>query len=236
MNARLVGLSLSLSLALVAACDHTCKGPGNPAPAPSVAPSGAASAASSAAPAAPSASASASAVASAAASSVAPLVVPATWTPYANAKLGFSLSYPADTFRLAETPTAISFASALSRDELGENPKPKKWVYGLRVSLRADTPVAVLKKDYEGFYKSAFPGGKFKETESISALKLAGKDGYQLVMGVEGYNSRVLFLAKGASSTLVLDFRSIGGVMGPSVPEDQQVEVFDKMLLSFKMD
>jgi hypothetical protein len=234
MNARLVGLTLSLCLSLVAACEHTSKGPGSVSPDPSAAPPASASAAAPVASGAPAASSASTGAPTA--SAAAPLVVPASWTPYANAKLGFSLAYPAATFRLVETPTAISFVSTLSRDELGEDPKPKKWVYGLSISVRSALPAAVLKKEYEGFYKSAFPGGKFKETESIRALKLAGKDGYQLVMGVEGYNSRVLFLAKGASSTLVLDFRSIGGVMGPSVPEDQQTEVFDKMLLSFKMD
>lgn len=234
MNARLAGLTLSLSLSLVAACDHTCKGPSSVSADPIAAPSASASASAPVASAAPAAST--GSTASPTASAAAPLVVPATWTPYANTKLGFSLSYPADTFRLVETPTAISFVSTLSRDELGEAPKPKKWVYGLSVSVRSALPVAVLKKDYEGFYKDAFPGGKFKETESISALKLAGKDGYQLAMGVEGYNSRVILLPKGASSTLVLDFHSIGGVMGPSTPEDQQTEVFDKMLVSFKLD
>ena len=207
MNEKLLGVALcSLVVAALAACGHASPGTTASVPTRVVAPG------------------------------AEPMNVPAGWTPYANAKLGFRLAYPADTFRLDETPAGVTFASTLSRDGLGEAPKAGTWVYGLRVSVRPATPVAVLKKEYEGFYQSAFPGGKFQETESISALKLEGRDGYQLVMGIEGYDSRVLLLPKGADSTLVLDFRSIGGVMAPSVPEDQQTDVFDKMLGTFKMD
>ena len=165
----------------------------------------------------------------------APLTVPSTWTPFASKKLGLSFSYPKETFKLTETATRVSLVSTLSRDELGGDPKPKKWVYGAEMFLRTEAPAAFLKKDYESFYKSAFPGGKFKETESISATKFAGKDGYKLMFGVEGYNTQMLVLPKGTGS-LVLQFRSIGGVMGPNIPEADQTDTFERIQLSFKME
>jgi len=215
-------------------CDHGGAPPSGPTSA------GSTSAASASTSSAPSASTIASAPASASAVASTPpppppLTVPSTWTPFASKKLGFSLSYPKDLFELKETAAQVTLLSKLSRDELGGDPKPKKWVYGVTLLVSKLTPEGYLEKEFKPFYTAAFPGKKFKETESITAMKVAGKDGYQLFAGVEGYNQRVVVLPRGKES-FVLQLRSIGGVMGPNIPEDEQVKTFDQLLLSLKLD
>jgi len=226
-------LRVVVGCGLLLGCDHASAPPAGPASAgsASVAPSA------SSAPVASATTAPASASASAVASTPPPppLTVPTTWTPFASKKLGVSFSYPKDLFKLEETATQITLRSKLSRDELGGDPKPKKWVYGVTLSVSKLTPEGYLEKEFKPFYTAAFPGKKFKETESISAAKVAGKDGYQLFAGVEGYNQRVVVLARGKES-LVLQLKTIGGVMGPDIAEDEQVKTFDQLLLSLKVD
>ena len=163
------------------------------------------------------------------------VAVPATWAAYRSAKLGVGFSYPKEVFKLAETPAQVVLASTLSRDMLGGDPKPRKWTYGARILVSPLAPERYLARHYKAFHASAFPGGTFKETESITAEKVAGRDGYRLWSGIEGYNERVVVLQKGKGS-VALHFRTIGSVMSPPIPEDEQVKVFDQLLASLRID
>ena len=160
---------------------------------------------------------------------------PSTPEPYRSAKLGVGFSYPKDIFKLSESPTQVVLASTLSRDQLGGERKPRKWTYGARILVSPLSPERYLARHYKAFHADAFPGGVFKETESITAEKVAGRDAYRLWAGIEGYNERVFVLKKGTGS-VALHFRTIGSVMSPTIPEDEQVKVFDQLLASLRID
>lgn len=242
--ARSLGSLLPVLLPFVAAasgllaCDHGKAPAQDPSGSPS-APMASASS-SSAATSPPTASASATPSSSAAgvaptASAKAPLVVPSTWTPFAHKKLALSFSYPKDVFTLSEPAGKIVLTSALSRDELGGDPKPKKWVYGATLFVVPGTPEAYFQKDWKPFWTDANPGGKFKETESLATTTVSGKSGYALFAGVEGYNTRVLAVARG-KETVVIQLRTIGDVMGPKPPEADQSHTFDVLLSSLRIE
>jgi hypothetical protein len=184
------------------------------------------------APAAPVASAAPSAPASATAEEepAAPprdLTVPRNWTRYTHKRLGLSFAYPKATFRLTETTEGLKLQSTLSRDELGENPKPEKWFYEMTVRTGHADVIAVLKKDLAVWYDMAFPKGVFDpDNGSIRRTRLAGLDGYRLSSGIEGYNTEVLILARGPKTTLVIAFSTIGDVMGPDPTSEEQNRVF----------
>ena len=161
--------------------------------------------------------------------------MPVDWTAYRSAKLAVAFSYPKSVFRLSETPTQVTLASTLSRDQLGGDPKPRKWTYGARILVSPLSPERYLARHYKAFHAGAFPGGVFKETESITAEKLAGREGYRLWAGIEGYNERVVVLKRGAGS-VALHLRTIGSVMSPPIPEDEQVKVLDQLLVSLRID
>lgn len=237
---RPLGLVLSLAMPLAgmgfgsAGCDH-----GQPPPQD---PKGASSTSAAPTPVAPTASASAAAttsapssVASSAPSAKAPLTVPSTWTAYSHKKLALSFSYPKDVFTLTEAAGKVVLASTLVRDELGGDPKPKKWVYGATFFVVTGTPEAYLQKEWKPFWVDANPGGKFKETESLATTTVAGKTGYALFGGVEGYNQRVLALARG-KETVVVQLRTIGGVMGPKPDEVDQLHTFDILVASLRLE
>lgn len=164
-----------------------------------------------------------------------PIAVPANWTPYRSPKFAIAFSYPKDVFRLAETSTQVVLASTLSRDELAGERKARKWTYGARILVSPLSPERYLARHYKAFHADAFPGGVFKENESVTAAKVAGREGYRLWSGIEGYNERVVVLGRGAGS-VALHFRTIGSVMSPPVPEDEQVRVFDQLLASLRID
>lgn len=164
-----------------------------------------------------------------------PSAAPAGWTEYRAPKLGIAFSYPKSVFKLSETPTQVTLASTLSRDQLGGDPKPRKWTYGARILVSPLSPERYLARHYKAFHADAFPSGVFKETESIAAEKLAGREGYRLWAGIEGYNERVVVLKRGAGS-VALHLRTIGSVMSPKVPEDEQVKVLDQLLASLRID
>lgn len=165
--------------------------------------------------------------ATATAAAPSPPPVPSDWAHYTHARLGVRFAYPKTTFRVSETATSVTLASALARDELGGDPHPKKWIYGLRIFARDLDVMATMKKEAESFYDMAFPKGVFNEQNgSIVKTRLLGLDGYRLTSGVEGYNSDEIFLARGPKATLVIRFDTVGDIMGPTPTEDEQRRVF----------
>jgi hypothetical protein len=177
-------------------------------------------------------------------SSISPHAEKPGWETYKNNQLGFSVSYPTEVFRVAESDVGVTLLSSYS---ITDNPsgllgKEIEHVFSINFELlRTDILSAIKTESSYAFYQ-IFPNGTIESFKVIdgfsSTFRSANRDGFSYSSGAEGLGTKYFFLPKNSSEILIIKFNNFDSKVfkDPTASADisleKQNEIFNAVMVT----
>lgn len=168
---------------------------------------------------------------------VAPPVLPPG--SYVNKMLGISLQVP-PVLKVKEFDSGVALQSSIFVNEnmSGLPEKDKNHYFAISFEVKPVPLLPAIKQQSDFAFSQMFPEGtleSFAPAQDFSgAITAAGTAGYWYQEGVEGINTRYVFLPKNGIETLLITFSFIGDFLKPAIAEQEQKKIFGDTLASLK--
>lgn len=165
--------------------------------------------------------------------------LPAGWKIYRDSETGWSFKYPAEVFMLVSSAPATIQTKYYVVDNPSGMPG-KEIIHRVAISLRLEQTglIDTVKKSPYAIFSQSFPQGteqSFLPSAGFAEkMTIANRNAYAFTVGVEGTNTRYLYLPRNIGSTLVIKFTFItdflkDNIKPEPITEQQQQQWFKQV-------
>ncbi len=155
---------------------------------------------------------------------------------YEDYLLGIKVEYPNDIFVQKEIENGILLESAHSLVEnfSGEPEGEFTHTFSIAFELKEVPLLELIEQEFGFVFLDVFPSStqeSFLKIDGFSSkITIDEKEGFSFISGIEGINTKHVFLAKTKEQTLVIAYNYIGDFLKPQLTEKEQKEIFNSVI------